>query len=532
MKIIVNGIEAAIKEGSSFDYISDNRLFSGADGYTLSITFPLRNCENNVRIFGRLHRPDVHARDIAYKCELRDRNFLKSGALVIVEKNEIEVKAQFLEGRSSDNYKSSLSEILICDMDLGEFPDDLPADVSPASAWDCENEFVALPWVNDLTGNIQNLALFSAASRQYTWSEDVKRLSWQIYLIGLTKKIAAAIGYKCDFSAWEENGQMCRLLCCNTLPGAWEIRDINRVLPRWSVEEYFSNLELFLNAEFDFDHPAKTICMRFTEDVLRNTCSVKIDSVVREYSATIKNGEENVEYRECRNLQYKSASHNMWSFYSCRWFVESWKDKAWLCKSYDTMAECLAGNKNAGKLGRLSARNSNLNKIIYVKEVDMYFVLHAVQAYGERELANGERVPEKWKIVLQPINEYGERVLNESQDADADELEFVPVCIDYTNDEHRFCMFLAPNSYGESDGGSSFISEEGVRPGNNGGAGALTFEAGKDTYAACRIIEGDGSGEKAEYYDTINVGYWDGMMPFYGEGLPHPLVSGVTINDA
>ena len=40
MNIYVNNKLAALKKGTSFEYVSENRLFSGSDGYTLTITFP------------------------------------------------------------------------------------------------------------------------------------------------------------------------------------------------------------------------------------------------------------------------------------------------------------------------------------------------------------------------------------------------------------------------------------------------------------------------------------------------------------
>ena len=43
MKILINGKLAALKENTSFEYIADNRLFSGSDGYSLTITFPCRH---------------------------------------------------------------------------------------------------------------------------------------------------------------------------------------------------------------------------------------------------------------------------------------------------------------------------------------------------------------------------------------------------------------------------------------------------------------------------------------------------------
>ena len=59
MEIIINGQQAYLKKNTSFEYISENPLFTGSDSYTLTITFPLKDCPQNIRIFGHLHRQDV-----------------------------------------------------------------------------------------------------------------------------------------------------------------------------------------------------------------------------------------------------------------------------------------------------------------------------------------------------------------------------------------------------------------------------------------------------------------------------------------
>lgn len=44
MEIIINGKQAFLKKNTSFDFIFENRLFTGSDSYTLTITFPLKGC--------------------------------------------------------------------------------------------------------------------------------------------------------------------------------------------------------------------------------------------------------------------------------------------------------------------------------------------------------------------------------------------------------------------------------------------------------------------------------------------------------
>lgn len=59
MNIIIDNKRAVLKSGSSFEYIAENRYFTGSDSYTLTITFPLKGCKENIEIFGHINRMDV-----------------------------------------------------------------------------------------------------------------------------------------------------------------------------------------------------------------------------------------------------------------------------------------------------------------------------------------------------------------------------------------------------------------------------------------------------------------------------------------
>ena len=56
MEIIINGLQAYLKKNTSFEYISENPLFTGSESYTLTITFPLKDCPENINIFGHILR--------------------------------------------------------------------------------------------------------------------------------------------------------------------------------------------------------------------------------------------------------------------------------------------------------------------------------------------------------------------------------------------------------------------------------------------------------------------------------------------
>ena len=201
MQIIIDGKEAALKQGSSFDFIAENRLFSGSDSFTLTITFPLRDCLQNIAIFGHINRSEIAVDDYVFDCEIRDRAFSRFGTLTITEISDVDVKAQFLEGRAEQNFSKKFDETYVNELDLGSYPMGLPSTIPPEKAWDprySDWEAVALPWVSADSGTPHNFAEYDKSSGKYSWSSDVRSLTWQPYLIHIVRRICESVGYTCD----------------------------------------------------------------------------------------------------------------------------------------------------------------------------------------------------------------------------------------------------------------------------------------------------------------------------------------------
>ncbi len=68
MILTINGKQAALKKGSSIEYVSENRIFTDADDYSMEIELPLADCPQNLDIFGMITRV------------LQDTNFFKNRA--------------------------------------------------------------------------------------------------------------------------------------------------------------------------------------------------------------------------------------------------------------------------------------------------------------------------------------------------------------------------------------------------------------------------------------------------------------------
>ena len=77
ISLTIDGKEAALKKGSSIEYVSENRIFTDADDYSMEIELPLAECPQNINIFGHLTRKDVDTDTIFFDAILQDTRFRK-----------------------------------------------------------------------------------------------------------------------------------------------------------------------------------------------------------------------------------------------------------------------------------------------------------------------------------------------------------------------------------------------------------------------------------------------------------------------
>ncbi len=535
MEILVDGKVAAVKGGSSFDYNAENRLFSGRDGYTLAITFPLRGCPENLRIFGHLNRMDVAKDLVSFECAITDKGVSLFGVLSVVKISESEVEGQFAEGRCAQTVEDPLAETMISDLDLGSPPSSAPSDIVPADAWkgiDEGADEVALPWVNENAPTAPNNWV-DYAGGAYSWNGEVSALSWQPYLIVIARRICEAVGYDCDFSEWEDSVYR-HLIVCNSLPSSWEERQYARAMPEWSVSEFFGKLELLLMCEFDFDHRAKTVSMRFSRSVLDEVEPVKIDEVVEAYSVDVSRDDVSCDYIASRRIAYKECSHSMQPYYSCDWYVSG--DK--VVKRYDTLQDLIERNRLRPDASRdrwgeamgegfnsFVSRTRTTEHLLYAADVDTHFVFRSIGTEKIGVHAGKDYYDQVY--VLQPVNVFGSGC-RESDDRETEDIEFVPVCVADTyvdaTDDRGTMMFLTPSG----DASASDVSVS-TRPGGGNLQGTDSPEV-RQPGPANAIEEGERS-KSERCYDEIFVGFWDGTVPENGMP-PYPIIDVVTVTQS
>ena len=531
MTILIDDKEAILKKGSSFDYISENRLFTGSDSYTLTMTFPLADCPQNRAIFGNIDRKDVAKDTMVYDCVLMHGSLYRSGVVTITEVTEKEVKTQFLEGRSAQNFERTFDNTFINEFEWGQYPRGLARNFAPGQVWAIRDNFItytALPSVNSYSGNIQNEARYDGDHGNYTWvyrygnGQNSMRLSFQPFLIYAVKQILMAMGYTYDFTDWEQSYHRF-ILICNTLPGAWEVYSFARAMPHWSITELLSQIERLLNAEFDIDHKNKVVTFKYTSSIIHELYDEVIDTVIDEYKVDISS-ENNDKFLPARKRQFADCDHNAWKYYSSPWVLRTLWDRV---RTYATMNDFLSTCHDLHTLimqyndSQEQEENMQLiNAIHYVRSVDTYFAFRNTSMVTREGVVvqNGDVQPSGSYWVYSrnyapvPINIFGDRSMTGEEDEKVDELKMVPAWLDETDAEHGFMLFLQMNNYDET-------AEDNL--------GANDASKLVNPFPLAMIAQGEKQGVK-EYYDKIYLAYWDGEVP--QNEVPMPWVDTIMID--
>lgn len=528
MILLIDHKPAAIKDGSSFDYTSDNRLFNDRDDYTMSIELPLDNTEN-AAIFGNIHRKDADIDNIYFDAEIIADNFHKSGAVVIVSITESLAKVQFIAGRSFQNFYPAFDNTYIDELDLGAIPTWLPNNgssqaggipMSPEAAWGT-GDIIALPWANASSGNIQNRAEWDV-NGNWNWhvvqtddddTEVVSGLSCQARLYYLTQLICETLGYEFNAEQWASSDYY-YLYSFNAVPFAWGQCNWQDTLPHWSISEFFDNLEKLMLCEFDINHKDKTINFSWSNDNVANAGTVAIDRVVDEFQTSISKDDDS-QYRGTRNIGYADAGHNMSNIYSCDWFFRKSKVRAMEFDSLLQITTYMSTKPASWFLGEAK------DIIFYARDVDNYFIPYVTGRYLYDRTQHNEVMQYLNTYRLLPLNAYGARIFNEEKWDENEEIGIVPVWLDESN-MGWMVFFEAGELDNTSTSGLRYhtkTDEEGeVEPDQ-------ILQSSK-----FRLVK-DGGNDGKTNYSNLQVGFWYGLTdPVYNQPYfilneqPHPFL--------
>lgn len=534
LNVLINGCKAIIKENSSFEFVSENPLFSDADEYSLNISFPLKDCPQNLKIFGFINRPGARFKSFVFDMRIYSGSFSAKGSGIITGFSDVECTVQFLGRRSAQNYYSDLDQIFINTLDLGEVPVSIrdARNVSVRDAWAGHWggwNFVAIPWVNEGTGHIINdvqppegvdedsfIPSFDNPGSNLIWkapeeAENVQnynmQLSWFPYLIYIAKKICDAIHFDYNFLSWE-NSKWNELLLCHSVPGTWDYL-WSTLLPHWSVIDFFRNLEPVIEGFFDIDLYSNKITFKPYSEVSASSSIFSIEKLIDQFSSDTFDDNES-----CNLIYQKYIGYNLQSdskteaVQSCEWFVREYlKDINTVnFDSAQKLSEkAIAQNWNYYRnLGKYYPRKNILafrleaeNRLVTDR---VTLVTNYLYLDGKKWWKHGKR-PARIPVML---NNFGPRCVPEDSRKidDVDTLlDVVPAVVDDT--DGRRMLFINLSDYSDKYDEPLFEDEEN--------------QIGYDVYdsVSMRILANGNDDKSNAYFNNLAVGFYPGSTECY-----------------
>ncbi len=527
IKIIINGQEALVKEGTSFDIVTENPMFTDAEAYSFNISFPLRGCPRNAHIFGALNRMGRTVSAKPLDMEIHAPGVTLRGVGVVNAVSDMEAKVQFLSGRSAVNYKCDLDDYRLPELDLGSIPARFrrAEDVTVREAWrgyESPAQAVAIPWVNENSGNIQNRARRDPATTVQpdaapgtgcVWSPpegmELREygLSWMPFLIRVAERICDAIGFSHDFSRWE--GSRWRyLIVCNAVPYTWDYNWAT-LMPDWSVLEFFRNLEPLIEGFFIFDMAARHIAFRPYAGCFSDDRTCVLEHVVDEFSSDVFEKEDECRFIASRFMGYEQRDSLVGKQYDCAWLIDSVRangnGRTYFEYSTPEALQTTAMEQDwAHYAGH--RRGSVGEGVTHIASVDRYVALKYSLQFEERTLTTpeGEQIVIDRKQYIKGVpailNQFGPRNIptegdDEERFSPDERIAFVPAIIDDT-DLNRLVFVPISSDYGRDEAEVQASDE---------------YTEGDElpkTWAITRVEEG--KKEKVAYFSNIQVAFYPG----------------------
>ena len=434
MKIIVDGKEAVLKAGSSFEYVSENPLFTEAEDYSLEIEFPMNDCPQNIAIFGALHVKGVDISRVSFPCEIITESFDKTGILTIIEVADSYIKGQFLEGMSAENFRTSADlTSYLTDLDFSQWDgqaDDWNGFPNGYYTSEYDSEMGITTWKKDLTKSgpaagwdqaiIYDKAQKLAMDHMFGAISYCTYVQRHIYLKHLVELIGRAIGWSVNQQVLQSISYYQYILVANRrrflwdYPYNWVVRPLADSLPHWTVKEFFQNIADYFGCVVVYNTVSKTISFKTYQQMANVVSGAQQEiqlAVLDDFSVEISDEEEG---------KYKGSMHfklpdecNPNNVNSCPWAFNDPRipiqecTKQWLLQKIEKGAtESWNDDPDLSDLG-VDGR-----WLFYLTDIQRYVAVTQTQKYW----IGGEPEPDEWGNVPDPdyvfqcvevLNQYG-----------------------------------------------------------------------------------------------------------------------------
>lgn len=306
-ELYLNGYIAVMDKTTKIKVVFDNTYFTKSSTYTHDISLPMQSCPQNQKIFGPINRKDVSKGQQTLKAILVvDNKVLLNGTAIVREVTDLKAQVQLVSGNSEMNFFLQAEKKYIDQLALGfpasgpifaSYPDQMLWAEDQKLNWadydHCYKGYVYFPVFNETAEAIYNRYAASyiniSGKRQESFTyygATASNICPQPYLCTMIKWIIKAIGYYLSENQLESTVFRNLFICNATVISGWV-----DLLPHWTVNEFFTNVEKAFGLITIVDEGKKTVRLLFSYDYFDESNPVYLSEVVKEFSTKIESEE-------------------------------------------------------------------------------------------------------------------------------------------------------------------------------------------------------------------------------------------------
>ena len=286
VSLYIAGVEAVLPSDFATEIKIENSFFTKNGEYTYEFKLALNNPTNEA-LYSHLHRLN-NASEIKEKRQavlVADNRCYINGTEIITDWTEDSVSIQLASGNSELNYLIGASlQVSFLNMGTVELTDEsgrVALYTQSLKGSYPEYDYVAAP-VSTPAG-ILNEWRFGKTSSGYSLrlADDTIRIV-QPYLCAIVRRMLTALGYTIGVNQLEESrySQLIVAHDVNTLEYA-------KMLPGWSVKDFFENLERMFNLVLVVNNKSRTVDIIFANRFYLAAEEVHLSAVEDEYEVDV-----------------------------------------------------------------------------------------------------------------------------------------------------------------------------------------------------------------------------------------------------
>lgn len=332
-----------LPENFTITIIEENPFFTKNGKYTYDISLSLLD-PINARIYKHLNRinrkGDIPKNRSAYL--VVDNEVMLNGTEVILEYTEREVKIQLVSGNSELNFLIG-GDRKLRDLNLGEAdvykymnPSERAKQVFkdlkktyPERSWQFVPYAIDEESVNLFRDNFNiqvgnNFALIEVDLKDGDGKQIYPHFNPfcsgavpQPYLCFIIKKILEVLGYKLTYNAIEEHDVFKNIYIVHSFRTTF----FAKMLPSWTVVEFFSKIEQWLNCEFIIDPYKKTVRLMFAYQADSKFKKTEILEAIDEFVMELNDDNEKTVVNS--NVKYSFDSEEYYKYMSLSDYIRN-----------------------------------------------------------------------------------------------------------------------------------------------------------------------------------------------------------------